>query len=339
MKKCIANFEDIETLFLMSDMNKNSNKTEKGITNENKQIKKLEKELEEYKKRNLELEKNLDSLRLSTEGKFRKKDVDDIGRMFLTFDSEEFCDSEIKKTVNKLKEENKSLVIENKKLIKIKENNEELIKSKSFKKTAYKDIIEKLREKYGSLSENSITAVATAEYLYINETDTMIDYTGVYVNYVKALEIELKRVFRIEREKTNFGDLIKKLSEDSLFRTFVQKLEHEKVLMTRNKSVHQRPISKVECGKIRKLLIEDNWLDRISFLVEESLKERNNKELFFEGVIGDKIGFLNIDGIKYNRYETDLEIDVISSKNNLKGEMKLAGISKIYKNEEFILIK
>ena len=33
----------------------------------------LEKELEEYKKRNLELEKNLDSLRLSTEGKFRKK--------------------------------------------------------------------------------------------------------------------------------------------------------------------------------------------------------------------------------------------------------------------------
>jgi hypothetical protein len=167
----------------------------------------------------------------------------------------------------------------------------------------------------------------------------MIDYTGVYVNYVKALEIELKRVFRIEREKTNFGDLIKKLSEDSLFRTFVQKLEHEKVLMTRNKSVHQRPISKVECGKIRKLLIEDNWLDRISFLVEESLKERNNKELFFEGVIGDKIGFLNIDGIKYNRYETDLEIDVISSKNNLKGEMKLAGISKIYKNEEFILIK
>ena len=299
MKKSIANFEDIETLFLMSDMNKNSNKTEKGITNENKQIKKLEKELEEYKKRNLELEKNLDSLRLSTEGKFRKKDVDDIGRMFLTFDSEEFCDNEMKKTVNKLKEENKSLVIENKKLIKIKENNEELIRSKSFKKTTYKDIIEKLRGKYGSLSENSITAVATAEYLYINETDTMIDYTGVYVNYVKALEIELKRVFRIEREKTNFGDLIKKLSEDSLFRTFVQKLEHEKVLMTRNKAVHQRPISKVECGKIRKLLIEDNWLDRISFLVEESLKERNNKELFFEGVIGDKIGFLNIDGIKY----------------------------------------
>ncbi len=339
MKKSIANFEDIETLFLMSDMNKNSNKTEKGITNENKQIKKLEKELEEYKKRNLELEKNLDSLRLSTEGKFRKKDVDDIGRMFLTFDSEEFCDNEIKKTVNKIKEENKSLVIENKKLIKIKESNEELIKSKSFKKTAYKDIIEKLREKYYSLSGNSITAVATAEYLYINETDIMIDYTGVYVNYVKALEIELKRVFRIEREKTNFGDLIKKLSEDSLFRTFVQKLEHEKVLMTRNKAVHQRPISKVECGKIRKLLIEDNWLDRISFLVEESLKERNNKELSLEGVIGDKIGFLNIDGIKYNRYETDLEIDVISSKNNLKGEMKLAGVSKIYKNEEFILIK
>lgn len=339
MKKSIANFEDIETLFLMSDMNKNSNKTEKGITNENKQIKKLEKELEEYKKRNLELEKNLDSLRLSTEGKFRKKDVDDIGRMFLTFDSEEFCDNEIKKTVNKIKEENKSLVIENKKLIKIKESNEELIKSKSFKKTAYKDIIEKLREKYYSLSGNSITAVATAEYLYINETDIMIDYTGVYVNYVKALEIELKRVFRIEREKTNFGDLIKKLSEDSLFRTFVQKLEHEKVLMTRNKAVHQRPISKVECGKIRKLLIEDNWLDRISFLVEESLKERNNKELSLEGVIGDKIGFLNIDGIKYNRYETDLEIDVISSKNNLKGEMKLVGVSKIYKNEEFILIK
>ena len=339
MKKSIANFEDIETLFLMSDMNKNSNKTEKGITNENKQIKKLEKELEEYKKRNLELEKNLDSLRLSTEGKFRKKDVDDIGRMFLTFDSEEFCDNEIKKTVNKIKEENKSLVIENKKLIKIKESNEELIKSKSFKKTAYKDIIEKLREKYYSLSGNSITAVATAEYLYINETDIMIDYTGVYVNYVKALEIELKRVFRIEREKTNFGDLIKKLSEDSLFRTFVQKLEHEKVLMTRNKAVHQKPISKVECGKIRKLLIEDNWLDRISFLVEESLKERNNKELSLEGVIGDKIGFLNIDGIKYNRYETDLEIDVISSKNNLKGEMKLVGVSKIYKNEEFILIK
>ena len=339
MKKSIANFEDIETLFLMSDMNKNSNKTEKGITNENKQIKKLEKELEEYKKRNLELEKNLDSLRLSTEGKFRKKDVDDIGRMFLTFDSEEFCDNEIKKTVNKIKEENKSLVIENKKLIKIKESNEELIKSKSFKKTAYKDIIAKLREKYYSLSGNSITAVATAEYLYINETDIMIDYTGVYVNYVKALEIELKRVFRIEREKTNFGDLIKKLSKDSLFRTFVQKLEHEKVLMTRNKAVHQRPISKVECGKIRKLLIEDNWLDRISFLVEESLKERNNKELSLEGVIGDKIGFLNIDGIKYNRYETDLEIDVISSKNNLKGEMKLVGVSKIYKNEEFILIK
>lgn len=339
MKKSIANFEDIETLFLMSDMNKNSNKTEKGITNENKQIKKLEKELEEYKKRNLELEKNLDSLRLSTEGKFRKKDVDDIGRMFLTFDSEEFCDNEIKKTVNKIKEENKSLVIENKKLIKIKESNEELIKSKSFKKTAYKDIIEKLREKYYSLSGNSITAVATAEYLYINETDIMIDYTGVYVNYVKALEIELKRVFRIEREKTNFGDLIKKLSKDSLFRTFVQKLEHEKVLMTRNKAVHQKPISKVECGKIRKLLIEDNWLDRISFLVEESLKERNNKELSLEGVIGDKIGFLNIDGIKYNRYETDLEIDVISSKNNLKGEMKLVGVSKIYKNEEFILIK
>lgn len=341
MKKKVDNIKDIEAYFLKVEQEEIEKKAPKVTSNlkDTAQIKKLKKELESYRKRNSQLELQLDALSSEKLNNFNQRDSDDISKMFLGFDYDEFCDKETKKIVENLKEENKRLNKENKRLHKITDSQKSNAKEKILKKVSYDEVHKSIKERFSFLTDNSIIAISSAEYLYLNETHFQIDYSGAYVNYIKALEIELRRVYEMKHEKVTFGSLMKKLGQNSIFKTFVSKVEREGLVQVRNLAIHKRAVSKQECGKVRKLLLDDGWLDRISFLVQETFKDTTSREMFFQGRINERVGTLFLNNTNYNRYTTDQNIDILSTKRNLSGYIKKKGIAKLHNGEEFFIFK
>lgn len=331
MKKSLHDLKDIENFFLETDIKEEK----KGIAGksprilENK-VEALEKEIKDLRKQINLLESELDKKGSNKGGNLKSKDTEDIARMFMDFSVDNFHDKEMKKQISLLKDENEKLKKENKNFEKHMKVVEVQKKEKAFKNVSYNDILAGIRKKYGFLAENSKNSIGTAEYLFLNETNAGIDYTGSYINYIKALEIELRRVFGKSNEKLTFGNLMEKLRNNPSFKTFAERIENEKVGEVRNLAVHNRPISKHECGKIRKLLIEEGWLDRISFLVEESLKEIKDTNINYDVFIINKIGMQFIKGKNYSHYHTDGDMDLVSLSPNLKDFVK--GKGKIIKH-------
>ena len=104
-----------------------------------------------------------------------------------------------------------------------------------------------------------------------------------------ALSLYIFDMIEDKKEKLTFGNLMEKLRKNPNFKGFVDRIEAEKVGEVRNSAVHTRPISKYECGKIRKIILEDGWLDRISFLVEESLKVKKDSYIEYDMFIIEKL--------------------------------------------------
>ena len=332
MKKSMHDLKDIENFFMESEVKEEkkglaANKGSRVLENK---VEVLEKEIKDLKRQINILESELDKKGSNKGSSLKSKDTEDIARMFMDFSVDNFHDKEMKKQITLLKDENDRLKKENKNFEKHMKVVEVQKKEKSFKNVSYTEILENIRRKYGFLAENSKNAISTAEYLFLNETITTIDYTGSYINYIKALEIELRRVFGKSNEKLTFGNLMEKLKTNPSFKTFVEKIENEKVGEVRNLAVHTKPISKHECGKIRKLLVEEGWLDRISFLVEESLKEKQDSFIEYDSFIINKVGKQFIKGKNYNHYHTDGDMDILSLNPNLKDFVK--GKGKVVKH-------
>ncbi|TDT72507.1 hypothetical protein EV215_0317 [Hypnocyclicus thermotrophus] len=328
MKKTFKNFkdlQDIENFFLKEENNENKKqiKNTKEEKNENsKSIKALKKELNSVKYELEQIKKHLHNKKSDNENT-------EIAKMFIDFNVDEIYNEESKKQLEKLQNEIQQLKKENRKLKKEKENI-----GNTNKKYGYDSIYNKLKSKYNFLLDRSIVSLATAEYLYKNETNNKMDYSIIYINYIKTLEIELKRVYQYNNTKLTFGNIINRLEKNPLFKTFVYAINKQKVVQTRNIAIHKRVISKMECGKIRKLLIEDDWLSRIAYLLNEVDKE--NKMVKINMKIIEKKDIITINGKNYTHYITDGDIDIISLKTNLNG--KLVGTGEIieYQCEEYI---
>lgn len=338
MKKSLHDLKDIENFFMQHDVKEEKKGLAKSPKIMENKVEMLEKDIRDLKKQISLLESELDRKGSNKGSSLKSKDTEDIARMFMDFSVDNFHDKETKKEFEKLRDENEKLKKENKNYEKNMKIVEVQKKEKSYKNVSYNDIYEVVKKKYGFLSENSKNAISSAEYLFQNETTSTIDYSGSYINYVKALEIELRRVFGKMNEKLTFGNLMEKLKLNPTFKSFVEKIENERVGEVRNLAVHTRPISKHECGKIRKILMEEGWLDRISFLVEETLKEKQGSETAYDTFIINKVGKQFYKGKNYTHYHTDGEMDILSLNPNLKDFVKGKGKVLNINSQFFIII-
>jgi len=339
MKKSLKDLKDIENFFLQSDIKEEKKPNDKNPKIMGNKLEILEKEIKNLKKQINLLESELDKVSSNKGGSLKKNDTEEIARMFMDFSVDNVQDKEVKKEITALKNENERLRHENKKLEKHMKKVEVHKKEKFYKNISYSEIINNIRKKYSFLGENSKISLATAEYLFLNETLSAIDYSASYINYVKAFEIELKRVLGKSNEKLTFGSLMEKLKLNSMFKTFVERIEKDNVGKIRNIAVHNKAISKNECGKLRKLLVEDAWMDRISFLVEESLKEKEESLVEFDTFIIKKVGNKNIKGKNYSHYHTDGDMDILSKDSSLKDFIKGNGKVKKIEAQYFIVLE
>lgn len=169
---------------------------------------------------------------------------EEIRRLRKELELTKMRNSDLKLEVTRLKGENKSL----------KENP----RNKKYSIEEVKKFVEK---EYEFLSKESRESLISAEYLFLNESED-IDYSGVYIGYIKLLEIELKGKLSV-KENITFGSLIEKIEQTRIFNGLIQELGKNRVIDNRNRGAHNGIVKKIECGRIRKVLIEEGWLRRI----------------------------------------------------------------------------
>lgn len=162
------------------------------------------------------------------------------------------------------------------KIDKLKGENKNLKENPRNKKYLLNNIRERIEKEYDFLSEDGREILISTEYLYLNENED-IDYSGIYIGYIKLLEIELKGKVSV-KENITFGSLIEKIEQVRVFNSLVQELGKNRVIDNRNRGAHNGIIKKIECGRIRKVLIEEGWLRRVVEYFQDNLVEETTEE-------------------------------------------------------------
>ena len=135
----------------------------------------------------------------SEKKELNKKEQKDLVNLFYDFNEisiDDITNEHIKKTNNEVTEKNKKL---NGEIAKLKKDIEKMAKEietlKNMKTAAgknYNEVFQEISKRYSFLSSESQKILSTAEYQYLNEKDDM-DYSGVYLSYIKVIELELKK--------------------------------------------------------------------------------------------------------------------------------------------------
>lgn len=179
----------------------------------------------------------------------------------------------LNKKIELLQMRNDNLAIE---ILKLKRENKNLKENPKNKKYSLEKLRRIVEEKYDFLSKESRESLISAEYIFLNETED-IDYSGAYISYIKPLEIELRGKLSINGNIT-FGNLMEKIEQVRIFNGLVQELGKNRVIDNRNRGAHSGVIKKIECGRLRKVLIEEGWLRRIvEFFQSVDLKEEEEE--------------------------------------------------------------
>lgn len=169
---------------------------------------------------------------------------EEIRRLRKELELLKIINSDLKSEVTKLRGENKSLKVNPKN-----------------KRYSIEIIKENIEKEYDFLSEESKESLVSAEYFFLNENED-IDYSGVYIGYIKLLEIELRKNLNI-KENITFGSLMEKVEQVRVFNGLIKELGKNRVIDNRNRGAHNGIIKKIECGRVRKVLLEEGWLRRI----------------------------------------------------------------------------
>ena len=162
------------------------------------------------------------------------------------------------------------------KIAKLEGENKNLKENPRNKKYLLNNIRERIENEYDFLSKEGREILISTEYLYLNENED-VDYSGVYIGYIKLLEIELKGKVSV-KENITFGSLIEKIEQVRVFNSLVQELGKNRVIDNRNRGAHNGIIKKIECGRIRKVLIEKGWLRRVVEYFQDNLVEETTEE-------------------------------------------------------------
>lgn len=260
-----------------------------------------------------------------------KKDLNEMANLFMNWNLDDCVNDSIKDKNIELSKYNDELKIENKRLIA--EINR--LKNKLEKKeTPYDEIRRNIEKNYTYISSEGIKTLSTAEYLYENERGNL-DYASIYLQYVKVIEMELKDRLGIG-DRYTFGNLLNKLESYDVFRTFIKRIKEERILEVRNRAAHLSPITRNECGKIRKLLLEDRWLNNL-LMMFDGMEITKNEEVEIDSYIYKTIGYERYNGVLYNCYEGEVGYilsDKRMSENRVVGKGKIVYIKGI----EYILV-
>lgn len=184
------------------------------------------------------------------------KEMYDIFSGYVDVENEEI--KKLRKEIELMRVRNNDLKME---VTKLRAENKNLKGNPKNKKYLINDLREKIEKNYDFLSEESRETLISAEYIFLNERED-IDYSGVYIGYIKLLEIELKGKLSV-KENITFGSLMEKIEQVRVFNGLIQELGKNRVIDNRNRGAHHGVIKKIECGRLRKILIEEGWLRRI----------------------------------------------------------------------------
>lgn len=184
------------------------------------------------------------------------KEMYDVFSGYVDVENEEI--RRLRKELELIKMRNSDLKLE---VIRLKGENKSLKENPKNKKYSIEEVKKFVEKEYEFLSKESRESLVSAEYLFLNESED-IDYSGVYIGYIKLLEIELKGKLSV-KENITFGSLIEKIEQTRIFNGLIQELGKNRVIDNRNRGAHNGIVKKIECGRIRKVLIEEGWLRRI----------------------------------------------------------------------------
>lgn len=184
------------------------------------------------------------------------KEMYDVFSGYVDVENEEI--RRLRKELELIKMRNNDLKLE---VTRLKGENKSLKENPRNKKYSIEEVKSFVERKYEFLSKESRESLISAEYLFLNESED-IDYSGVYIGYIKLLEIELKGKLSV-KENITFGSLIEKIEQTRIFNGLIQELGKNRVIDNRNRGAHNGIVKKIECGRIRKVLIEEGWLRRI----------------------------------------------------------------------------
>lgn len=263
-----------------------------------------------------------------------RRDYEEMASYFYEFNFKELEDRAAKTMIERIQLENQRLRKEIK-TVKKKLQQDKKIKKLS-RRYSYREIFEDIEKRFDYLSSGSIASLATAEYLFLNEREGL-DFSCIYISYVKVFEGELRRVFNSFNERITLGTLMKRLKEVRELRTFVEALERINIIAVRNRAVHQTSISKGECGKLRELLIGDKWLERVCYILDYFTDGKPKREVF-QGVIVEWEGREKIGNKLYNCYTTDLGEYILSETNLEVGYIEASGVVMGDRGIEYIVI-
>ena len=264
-----------------------------------------------------------------------KNEFEDIANLFYKFDIDKVTDNKIKKMNTELKKKNNDYITEIKAL-KTKIN--QLESKRESTNFNYDSIYISLKKKFSFLNEKSLQTLATGEYLYKNEKID-IDYSGVYMYYIKTLEIEIREYIG-SNNKSTLGFLFENLEKFDSLAKFCQIIKKNKILEVRNKAVHSIPITKYECGKLRKILFEDKWLDNLVFILQELKQKSEQKKIIKNDFLISCIeGYQKYLGKNYICYCTSENEYVLSLKSLKFGHNDIRGYIESIDNIEYLIAK
>lgn len=140
------------------------------------------------------------------------------------------------------------------------------MKSNYSSDTIYQKIDEEIKKDFDRMNEKSLGFLTTAEYLYqIHKNDSTIDFAPIMIEFCKVVENELNVILKQKKmidKKKNYtlGQLLFELERDrfSLFTKFIPILKT--ILLYRNGSAHTGSTSIEKTDMVRRLLVEEGWL-------------------------------------------------------------------------------
>lgn len=131
--------------------------------------------------------------------------------------------------------------------------------------------------------------------------------------------------------------LIEKIGNLYEFKTFIDTLMKNRIIEMRNRATHLSDLKKIECGKIRNLLLNEGWLERLLYILE-SFNEEKIKNVDLDITILDADGCEFFKNKLYTVYTTLDDRRILSNKNIKLGNFKGKGKEIEYNNLTYILI-
>ncbi len=192
-----------------------------------------------------------------------------------------------------------------------------------------------VEERYEYLSPEAKDAFVTAEYMYNAQKEDM-DYSGIYLLYVKGIEIQLRKY--LGASKSTFGSLMIRLRNVEGCERLANFMLKNKVVYMRNRGVHRTKVTKQECGKLRKIIVEDRWLERVHMGFHTGFSRTyEEKRVNFSSYIYEADGYEQYGRGLYRCYIAD-NAYILSDRPLENGRITGIGKKVLVKGIEYILV-